>query len=267
MTGRRLLQIAAVMAALMLVGCADSATDSAADGVEKQAVERLRVEVVGDRPHDRGAFTQGLEVSDGELLEGTGLAGRSELRAGSLETGIERLRVPLPDDMFGEGITVAGDTVWQITWLDGVAIARDRDTLAERSRTRYEGEGWGLCAQSDRLVMSDGSDTLTFRDPITFEPRGTVSVTLDGQPQDRLNELECVGDGTVYANVWRTQQIVRIDPDSGRVTAVIDASGLLTDEESRSVDVLNGIAELPGTDRFLITGKYYPRLFEVRFAS
>ncbi|MFG1783467.1 glutaminyl-peptide cyclotransferase [Rhodococcus oryzae] len=264
MTGRRLPQIAAAVAALMLTGCANAATNSGT-GPDADRVERLRVEVVGERPHDRGAFTQGLEVSDGELLEGTGMAGRSDLRAASLETGAERLRVPVPEQMFGEGITVAGDTVWQITWRDGVAIARDRDTLAERSRTRYEGEGWGLCAQSDRLVMSDGSDTLTFRDPVTFEPRGTVAVTLDGQPQDRLNELECVGDTAVYANVWQTQQIVRIDPDSGRITAVIDASGLLTDEESRSVDVLNGIAEVPGTDRFLITGKYYPRLFEVRF--
>ncbi|MFC7448116.1 glutaminyl-peptide cyclotransferase [Rhodococcus daqingensis] len=262
MTGRRLPQIAAAMAALMLAGCANAATNTDPD---PDPVERLRVEVVGERPHDRAAFTQGLEVADGELLEGTGLAGRSDLRAASLETGAERLRVPLPEQMFGEGITVAGDTVWQITWRDGVAIARDRDTLAERSRTRYEGEGWGLCAQSDRLVMSDGTDTLTFRDPVTFESRGTVAVTLDGQPQDRLNELECVGDTAVYANVWQTQQIVRIDPDTGRITAVIDASGLLTDEESRSVDVLNGIAEVPGTDRFLITGKYYPRLFEVRF--
>lgn len=264
MTGRRLTQIAAAVAALMLTGCANAATNS---GMEPDAdrVERLRVEVVGERPHDRTAFTQGLEIADGELLEGTGLAGRSELRAGSQETGVERLRVPVPEQMFGEGITVSGDTVWQITWRDGVAIARDRHTLAERSRMTYEGEGWGLCAQSDRLVMSDGSDTLTFRDPVTFEPRGTVAVTLDGQPQDQLNELECVGDTAVYANVWQTQQIVRIDPDSGRITAVIDASGLLTDEESRSVDVLNGIAEVPGTDRFLITGKYYPRMFEVRF--
>jgi glutamine cyclotransferase len=264
MTGRRLPQIAAAVAAVFLTGCANAATNS---GTEPDAVpvERLRVEVVGERPHDRGAFTQGLEIADGELLEGTGLAGRSELRATSLETGVERLRVPVPEQMFGEGITVTGDTVWQITWRDGVAIARDRHTLAERSRTRYEGEGWGLCAQSDRLVMSDGSDTLTFRDPVTFEPRGTVAVTLDGQPQSQLNELECVGDTVVYANVWQTQQIVRIDPASGRITAVIDASGLLTDEESRSVDVLNGIAEVPGSDRFLITGKYYPRLFEVRF--
>ncbi|WP_027500968.1 glutaminyl-peptide cyclotransferase [Rhodococcus sp. UNC363MFTsu5.1] len=264
MTGRRLPQIAAAVAALMLAGCANAATNSGAEP-DADSVERLRVEVVGERPHDRTAFTQGLEIADGELLEGTGLAGRSELRAGSQETGVERLRVPVPEQMFGEGITVSGDTVWQITWRDGVAIARDRHTLAERSRMTYEGEGWGLCAQSDRLVMSDGSDTLTFRDPVTFEPRGTVAVTLDGQPQDQLNELECVGDTAVYANVWQTQQIVRIDPDSGRITAVIDASGLLTDEESRSVDVLNGIAEVPGTDRFLITGKYYPRMFEVRF--
>lgn len=244
------------------------ATVGGCDGVGSPApssVDRLRVEVVGTRPHDRTAFTQGLEISDGELIEGTGLVGRSYVSARDLASDVERVRVPLPDDVFGEGLTVAGDTVWQLTWRDHVAFARDRATLAERSRVRYDGEGWGLCAQPDRLVMSDGTATLTFRDRVTFAPVGTVAVTLDGRPVERLNELECTPDGGVYAHVWQTTDIVRIDPSNGTVVAVIDASGLLTAEQAVGVDVLNGIAAVPGTDRFLLTGKLYPLVFDVRF--
>ena len=228
-------------------------------------MERLHVEVQGTRPHDPSAFTQGFEISDGELVEGTGLAGWSYISARNLDTGVERVRVPLPDDMFGEGLTVSGDTVWQLTWKEGVAFARDRTTLAEQSRVTYDGEGWGLCAQPDRLVMSNGSDTLTFRDPVTFDEVGSVHVTLDGRALDQLNELECTDDGSVYANVWQTSKIVRIDPTTGKVTALIDASGLLTPEQAANADVLNGIAAIPGTDRFLITGKFYPLTFDVRF--
>ncbi|MFF0814936.1 glutaminyl-peptide cyclotransferase [Rhodococcus sp. NPDC003318] len=265
-TVHRLLGLVATLTALTVGGCA-AASDTGSTADSPSPVQRLHAEVVGTAPHDTAAFTQGLEVSGGELVEGTGLVGRSYISARDLDTGVERVRVPLPDEMFGEGLTVAGDTVWQLTWQDHVAFARDRDTLAERSRVEYEGEGWGLCAQPDRLVMSDGSDTLTFRDPETFDPVGTVAVTLDGEPVEMLNELECTDDGLVYANVWQTSDIVRIDPDTGAVVAVIDASGLLTAEQQRGADVLNGIAALPGTDRFLITGKLYPLVFDVRFVS
>lgn len=258
------------MTALVLGGCADGSSDidPTAFGSSTDSVPRLHVEVLDTRPHDPTAFTQGFEISDGELIEGTGLEGRSYISARDLDTGVERVRVPLPDDMFGEGLTVAGDdTVWQLTWQDGVAFARDRTTLAERARVAYDGEGWGLCAQPDRLVMSDGTDTLTFRDPATFAETGSVAVTLDGRPVERLNELECTDDGTVYANVWQTSEIVQIDPTTGAVVAVVDASGLLTPEQARGADVLNGIAAIPGTDRFLITGKLYPVAFDVRFVS
>lgn len=267
MTRYRLLSLAAAALVAALAGCADAPGSGAASAGVPGPVPRLRVEVLGSSPHDRTAFTQGLEISGGELLEGTGLVGRSYLTARALDTGVVRARVDLPDGMFGEGITVSGDTVWQLTWQDGVALARDRDTLAERSRVGYDGEGWGLCAQPDRLVMSDGTDTLTFRDPVTFAAVGTVAVTLDGAPLARLNELECTADGAVYANVWQRTEIVRIDPASGAVTAVIDASGLLTPEQAEGVDVLNGIAAVPGTDRFLLTGKLYPEIFDVRFVS
>nr|WP_189209992.1 MULTISPECIES: glutaminyl-peptide cyclotransferase [Actinokineospora] len=228
-------------------------------------VVELRVDVVAEIPHDPTAFTQGLELVDGVLYEGTGLVGRSELRATDPATGQVRARTALPGDLFGEGITVVGDRIWQLTWQHGVAIERDRESLAELRRVTYPGEGWGLCHDGERLVMSDGSATLTFRDPETFEPVGTVDVHHDGEPVLRLNELECV-DGSVYANVWQTDRIVRIDPGTGAVTAVVDMSGLLSPDERAATDVLNGIAHVPGTDEFLVTGKLWPSMFRVRFA-
>lgn len=190
------------------------------------------------------------------------------MSATDLDSGDVIARVELPEPYFGEGITVTDSAVWQLTWRDGTAIERDPATLAERRRVRYAGEGWGLCHQDDRdrLVMSDGSDTLTFRDPRTFAPMGQVRVRSTAGAVDELNELECVGD-LVYANVWRTDTILRIDPVSGAVTAEIDASGLLEPGERAATDVLNGIAAIPGTDEFLLTGKLWPRMFRVRFTT
>ena len=216
-------------------------------------------------PHDRSSFTQGLELADGTLYEGTGGHGRSALRALDPGTGRVLREERLPAALFGEGITVVDDRIWQITWEEGVAIERDRASLRELRRVRYPGEGWGLCRDGSRLVMSDGSDRLSFRDPATFAPLGQIAVTLEGRPVPEINELECTG-GQVWANVWGGDEIVRIDPATGQVTAVVDASGLLTQEEQRGADVLNGIAAVPGTDEFLLTGKYWPHLFLVRFA-
>lgn len=230
------------------------------------AVERLRVEVLARYPHDPTAFTQGLELRDGVLYEGTGLIGRSELRTVDVTTGEVRERVPLPGDVFGEGITVVGDRIWQLTYLSEFAFHRDRTTLAEAGRVPYDGQGWGLCHDraQDRLVMSTGRPELVFREPVSFAVRGRVAVTRDGQPLSGINELECVA-GMVWANVWRTDEIVRIDPETGVVDAVVDAAGLLTDEEAAKADVLNGIAAVPGTDTFLITGKLWPWTFLVRW--
>lgn len=236
---------------------------TACEGAAEPGPPRWRVEVIGSSPHDREAFTQGLEVVDGIRYESTGMWGVSSARAADHDTGAELARVDLPGEMFGEGMTRAGEIVWQITWKDGVAFARDPRTLAETGRVRYEGEGWGLCAQPDRLVMSDGTGTLTFRDPVTFAETG--SVTLSGYSPLQPNELDCAPDGTVYANNYPTDEILRIDPESGRILAVIEADGLLSPAERAGTDVLNGIAHLPGTDRFLLTGKYWPHLFEVRF--
>ncbi|MDA3630815.1 glutaminyl-peptide cyclotransferase [Saccharopolyspora sp. WRP15-2] len=228
------------------------------------SLPHLRAEVIRVLPHDRSSFTQGLEISGGTLYEGTGLKGGSLVRATDLATGEVRREVRLPADLFGEGITVTGDRIWQLTWQEEVALERDRETLAELRRVEYSGEGWGLCADGSRLVMSDGSDRLTFRDPVTFAPTGSVAVRAAGAPVADLNELECV-DGHVWANVWHTEEIVRIDPANGQVTAVVDASGLLSPGERAGTDVLNGIAAVPGTDEFLLTGKYWPSIFRVRF--
>jgi glutaminyl-peptide cyclotransferase len=250
----------AVVTLVLLAACAPAPGEPAAP-------TKLEAQVLETRPHDPKAFTQGLELHDGLLYEGTGLEGQSTLRVTDPATGAVRRKAALPRDMFGEGITVVGDTIWQLTWQDGVAIKRDRATLAERDRASYDGEGWGICDDGARLVMSDGSDVLTFRDAGTFETTGTVQVRdADGEPVEYLNELECV-DGEVYANVWQTDRIVRIDPGSGKVTATVDLAGLLPADDRSGADVLNGIAAIPGTDEFLVTGKLWPAMFRVRFVT
>ncbi|MDV6242504.1 glutaminyl-peptide cyclotransferase [Rhodococcus opacus] len=262
MTGRRHLVPALLAVAWMVTACSPE-SPVAADASDAD----LHVEIVRTLDHDPNAFTQGLEIDGTELLEGTGRPGESWVQATDLDSGTVRMRAELPSPLFGEGITVSGDTIWQLTWRDGVAVARDRATLAEQRRVPFDGEGWGICAVPDALVTSDGSPTLTFRDPVTFEPRRTVQAMQDGSPLAGLNELECADDGAIYANVWTTDTLVRIDPSDGRVTAEIDASAVrdALPPGPRDVDVLNGIAQIPGTDRFLVTGKYWPRMFEVRF--
>lgn len=244
-----------LLLAAVLGGCAAAPVSDATP----PAPEKLKARVLSTLPHDPAAFTQGLEFSGETLYEGTGLVGKSSMRAGP-PGAAPSVRRELPG-LFGEGITVLGRTAWQITWQDGGAIERDAKTLAELRRVNYTGEGWGLCHRDGRLVMSDGSSKLTFRDPVTFAPTGSVEVG-----RDQLNELECVG-GSVYANVWQTDRILRIDAATGRVTGEIDASGLLTPDERRSADVLNGIAAVPGTDEFLLTGKLWPRMFRVKFVA
>ncbi|MGB3440732.1 MAG: glutaminyl-peptide cyclotransferase [Actinophytocola sp.] len=267
-TVRALLAFAGV---LLLAGC--SAAPVAPSPAGPSSTD-LSVDVVATVPHDPQAFTQGLELVDGALYEGTGLEGQSSIRVVDPENGEVRKQADLPADLFGEGITLVGESIWQITWQDGVAIRRDRDTLAEVERVRYEGEGWGLChdRSGDRLIMSDGSDRLVFRDVATFAEVGDVRVRdAGGVPVTSLNELECVSgqDGRVqvYANVWQTDRIVRIDPATGRVTATVDLSGLLPEADRAGADVLNGIAAIEGTDEFLVTGKLWPTMFRVRFVT
>jgi glutamine cyclotransferase len=243
------------MAALAVTGCAGAAPGA--------GVERLRPTVLAEVPHDPAAFTQGFEIAGPVLYEGTGRVGESQLRELDPATGAVRRAVPVPGGYFGEGITVVDHRIWQLTWQDGVAIEWDRASLDPVARGPVDGEGWGLCRDGDRLVRSDGTDRLRFHDPVDFTETGSVAVALDGWPITALNELECV-DGQVWANVWPTDDIVRIDPVTGAVTAVVDATGLLAADRRAGTDVLNGIAHL-GAGEFLLTGKYWPATFRVRF--
>jgi glutaminyl-peptide cyclotransferase len=236
--------------------------------------DRVVVREVGRRAHDTSAFTQGLEFVDGRLLESRGLYASDE---GAPLTEIDPVdgrvlraepRDPDDGDYFAEGLTVVGDRIIQLTWQENVAFEFDRDTFERTGTFTYDGEGWGLCHDDDRLVMSDGTPTLTFRDLATFEATGTVTVTLDGQPVERLNELECVG-GLVWANIWLTPTIVGIDPADGRVVTVVDVTSLADDRgrslEDPAADVLNGIAYDDQTDTWLLTGKLWPWMYEVEF--
>lgn len=228
--------------------------------------ELLSWEVVGSSPHDTGAWTEGLLIdARGRLFESTGIVGRTSVREVDRVTG-EVLRSAAPSDpVYGEGLAMAGDHLLQLTWRDGVALAWDPETFEPLGSHRYTGEGWGLCSDGNRLVMSDGSDTLAFHDPLTFQQTGSVPVTLDGRPVVKINELECVA-GQVWANVWETPYIVRIDPSTGAVTGVLDMTGL-ADPDPSATDpgaVLNGIAYDPMSDTFLVTGKLWPTMYEIR---
>jgi glutamine cyclotransferase len=245
-----------------------AATASPAAGGPKPAAgplaERLVVRVLSQRPHDPSAYTQGLVWDHGKLYESTGLYGEGSLREVDPETGEVRRQLKVPPGFFAEGLAQVGQRLVQLTWKEGVAFIYDVKSFERVGEYHYQGEGWGLCNDGRRLVMSDGSDRLSFRDPATFALLGGVDVRLDGLPVRQLNELECV-DGAVWSNVWMTDQILRIDPASGRVTAVVDAAGLLDAADLAHADVLNGIAYDPAKKTFLITGKLWPKMFEVLF--
>ncbi|MEU6249736.1 glutaminyl-peptide cyclotransferase [Glycomyces sp. NPDC047010] len=259
---------------LALAGC--STGDAAADESDRfelpdqDADMNLSVEILETYDHDPGSFTQGLELAEHPeygtvLYESAGLYGESDIRITDPATGEVLASQDLPAEDFAEGLTLTDDAVWQITWQEHHAYKRDPVTLDILETVEYEGEGWGICYDGERLVMSDGSDTLTFRDPATFEETGTVQVQdRNGAPVYSINELEC-SNGSVWANLWQTDQIVAIDPDSGAVQATVDAAGLLTGDESAGADVLNGIAAAEEEGTFYITGKLWPKLFLVRF--
>lgn len=257
--------VAAVMTLAMAVATAGCDRGRApATVVGPRPVEALRVHVVRAFPHDRGAYTQGLEYHDGVLYESTGLVDRSSLRRVDPESGAVERQVALGDGVFAEGVTWVAGHLIQLTWQDGRAIVWSAETFQRVREHRYEGEGWGICFDGKRLIMSDGTSRLTFRDPQTFEKTGELIVRREGAPQSNLNELECVA-GVVYANVWQDAHIARIDGRTGEVTGWIDASGLLRQDEADGVDVLNGIAYLPHLRRFIVTGKLWPKAFEVEF--
>ena len=227
-------------------------------------VQVLSIQILERRPHNSDAFTQGFEFFEGKLFESRGLYGESGVSEINPSNGELMRWLPLENQFFGEGLTVVGDTLIQLTWRNGVANVINIDSFTIVDVFNFEGEGWGLCFDGEVLYMSDGSSRLTIRDPGSFLIVDEITVTRDGVPVTKINELECVGED-IYANVWRTNDILVIDRSSGNVRAAINASGLLTVEESESADVLNGIAYLEESGTFLITGKLWPVMFEVTF--
>ena len=221
--------------------------------------------VIHTYPHDSNAFTQGLILVDGRLYESTGLNGKSSLRMVDLSTGQVLQKYDLPVEYFGEGLTAWGSTLIQLTWQAHRAFVYDRFSFSLQRTFAYEGEGWGLTHDKTRLILSDGTPYLRFLDPHSFKQTRRLRVTDEsGHPVEKLNELEYV-KGEIYANIWQSDEIVRISPRTGKVLGRIDLNGIIDKRELESPDaVLNGIAYDPTGDRLFITGKRWPKLFEIK---
>ena len=264
---RLLLILALSLASLQCNAGADSgSTTNKAENTATNAAAPVNYgyEIVHIYPHDPGAFTQGLVFINGKLYEGTGEAGRSSLREVDLETGHVLKKVDVPEPYFGEGIALLNNKIYQLTWQHQIGFIYNADTFEQVGKFNYTGEGWGLTTDGHSLILSDGSNRIRFLDPDSFQVTKTIAV-LDGNlPVKELNELEYV-NGEIYANIWHDNRIVTINPQNGRITGWIDLNGLLPpgdvhDEEA----VLNGIAYDQAGNRLFVTGKLWPRLFEIK---
>jgi glutaminyl-peptide cyclotransferase len=248
-----------ILAAALAAGACGPA--SQAGGIPEYGYQ-----VVHTYPHDPTAFTQGLLYLDGFLYEGTGLEARSSIRKVRLETG-EVLQKREIVDLFGEGIVNWKDRLIEITWKSEIGFVYDLATFQPQREFHYPGEGWGLTQDGKRIIMSNGSPRLHFWDPETLRETGSMMVTADGEPVLKLNELEWV-KGEVYANIWQTDRIARINPANGKVVGWINLAGLLSPaDRTGETDVLNGIAYDAKTDRLFVTGKNWPKLFEIRLVK
>jgi glutamine cyclotransferase len=250
----------AIMAAAALVDSAPVASQTTA---APAAVPVEAARVIATYPHDSGAFTQGLFFADGAMFESTGQHGESAVREVDLVTGKVRREVRLPREYFGEGSTGWGDTIISLTWKHGTAFRWDRRTLRQIGTFSYPGEGWGLTQDGKSLILSDGTPELRFLDPVTFAEQRRITVTYQGRPIRRLNELEYVR-GEILANIWHQDLIVRIDPASGVITGIMDLRDLaaavpVSDPEA----VLNGIAYDDKSGKLYVTGKNWPSLYEI----
>jgi glutaminyl-peptide cyclotransferase len=220
--------------------------------------------IVNVYPHDRDAFTQGLAIENGTLYEGTGLYGKSSLRRVELTSGDVLQVYALPDEYFGEGITVFNDRIIQLTWQCNRGFVYDKKSFELLREFTYETEGWGITHDGKRLIMSDGTSTLYFLNAGTFEISGHLQVHDNSKEIDNLNELEFI-DGQIYANIWSAEKIAIIDPQSGCVTGWLDLAGILARQSDRKPEnVLNGIAHDATTGRLFVTGKLWPQLFEIK---
>lgn len=248
--------------ALVFSPAARSAGTEQAQGRAAPA-PRYGYKVVRGYPHDPQAFTQGLVYHKGVLYEGTGLKGQSSIRKVEIESGRVLQIRRLDDRYFGEGIVIWKDALIQLTWQSEIGFVYHLQTFEPQRTFTYAGEGWGLTQDGNRLIMSDGSSTLRFLDPGTLRETGRLPVHDRGIPVNELNELEFIR-GEIYANIWNTHRIARISPKSGEVTGWVDLAGLLDPRDARGVDVLNGIAYDASKDRLFVTGKLWPKLFEIQ---
>ena len=251
------------LTAILLAGVIACVNSSAA----RQAGDSLPVysyEVVNSWPHDEDAYTQGLVFHDGALFESTGLRGSSSLRRVELKTGKVKKKVELSRAYFAEGITIFQDKIFQVTWQEQKGFIYDLKKFKQAGEFTYEGQGWGLTHDNHFLILSDGTNRIRFLDPVTFQVQRTISVYDNGQPLTEINELEYI-KGEIYANIWRSDRIVRIDPTTGKINAWVDMTGLHhVGDGSDSENCLNGIAYDPETDRLFVTGKRWPKVFEIR---
>jgi glutaminyl-peptide cyclotransferase len=231
------------------------------------SVVRYSYEVIKAWPHDRAAFTQGLVFRDGSFIESTGLNGQSSLREVEVATSRVLKQVVLAPVYFAEGVAVIGAHAFQVTWQNRKGFVYDVDTFQLQKEFTYEGEGWGLASDGTLLILSDGTSRIRFLDPTSFEVKRSIEVTREGRPVSLLNELEFIR-GEIFANVWQTEEVVRIDPATGRIRGVISFAGLLPPQDRHpDTDVLNGIAYDEKSDRLFVTGKRWPRVFEVRLKA
>lgn len=246
-------------------GCGGTSQKRSSSSIKapEGAVRYYTFNTVAELPHATTSYTQGFEYADGLFWEGTGGYGRSEMRIVDPATGQAKKSVKLPSDCFGEGITLLGNEIFQITWMKGRAFVYNRQTLRKLREFSYEGEGWGLTTDGRVLYMSDGTDRIVIRDPKTFKVLDEIKVTLGGYKIRHINELEWV-EGEIWANIYLTTDIVRIDPASGKVVGIIDLSTLQSPlDVTRTTDVLNGIAYDPATRRIWLTGKNWNKVYQV----
>jgi glutamine cyclotransferase len=227
----------------------------------------LQYDIIDTYPHDTGAFTQGLILKDGFLYEGTGLYGESSLRKVELETGRVLQQFNLPGEFFGEGITILNNKIYQLTWKKQTGFIYDYKTFRLLDIFTYSHEGWGITHDGEYLIISDGTESLRYVDAFTFKEIKQIDVSDNGQPVLRLNELEYVNN-QIYANIWQTDRIAIIDPESGKVISWLDLSGILEPADtSEKTDVLNGIAFDAENGHLLITGKLWPKIFRIKITE
>jgi glutamine cyclotransferase len=251
----------------ILIAVATVAACACGPASQGAGIPEYGYDVVHVYPHDPAAYTQGLFYLNGVMYESTGLNGQSSIRKVRLETGEVLQKHDIPEQYFGEGIINWKDRLLEITWKSEIGFIYDLNGFTPKGQFMYPGEGWGLTQDGKRIIMSDGTAELRFWDPETLRETGRITVTDDGRPVDQLNELEWI-KGEVFANVYQTNRIARIDPATGKLTGWIDLSGILPPADRfRQVDVLNGIAYDARTDRLFVTGKLWPKLFEIKLVK